>query len=154
MVTHRSTRRKKISKDFPTSAKTRLKSLAEFHALTADALLASQNTLLLGKTLLPSCMVHFASQLTFLLNTLYSLTHFTPQNTLLLRTLYSSSHFTPHHTLQLSSLCSSALLIPCNTLLPVKLCSLKNFATWNTLRHGTLFFLEQFALSDPECKVS
>jgi hypothetical protein len=107
MVTHRSTRRKKISKDFPTSAKTRLKSLAEFHTLKADAQLASQNTLLLGKTLLPSCMVHFASQLTFLLNTLYSLTHFTPQNTLLLRTLYSSEHFTPQNTLLLRTLYSS-----------------------------------------------
>ena len=64
-------------------------------------------------TLLPKSfcsLEHFASQLTLLLNTVYSLTLFTPQHTLLLGsttsrntllpgTLYSLEHFTPWNTL-------------------------------------------------------
>ena len=56
-------------------------------------------------TLLQSGLVHFASQLTLLLNTLYSLTHFTPQHILLLSTLCSQEYFSPQHTLLHGTLC-------------------------------------------------
>ena len=58
-------------------------------------------------TLLQSGLVHVASQLTLLLNTLYSLTHFT------LRTLCSQEHFASW-----------------NTLLPETLCFLEHFDPW------------------------
>ena len=67
------------------------------HGLTqnhmwADSHFAPQNTLLLGNTLLLSGMVYFASQLTFLLNALYSPEHFTLQHTLLPGTISFMEH--------------------------------------------------------------
>ena len=56
-------------------------------------------------TLLQSGLVHFASQLTLLLNTLYSLTQFTPQHILLLNTHCSLEYFSPQHTLLHGTLC-------------------------------------------------
>ena len=56
-------------------------------------------------TLLQSGLVHFASQLTLLLNTLYSSEHFTPQHTLLPGILFSSAHFASWNTLLSRSLC-------------------------------------------------
>ena len=56
-------------------------------------------------TLLQSGLVNFASQLIFLLNTLYSLTHFTPQHLLLYSTLCSQECFSPQHTLLPRTLC-------------------------------------------------
>ena len=81
--------------------------------------------MLLGNSLLQSAMVHFAFQLTFLLNT-----------------LCSSEHFTPQHTLQISTLCSSEYLDPwiLGTLLPETLYSIKHFTQLNTLLPRTLYF--------------
>ena len=93
---------------------------------SADKRFTPQNTLLLENTLLQSGLVHFASQLIFLLNICTY-----PDNT-----LYSSAHFSPEHTLLLSSLYSSS-----------------HFASWNTLLPGTLYFLEDFALTVTGCKV-
>ena len=61
-------------------------------------------------TLLQIGLVHFASQLTLLLNTLYSLTHSTPahftsQHTLLPRIIFSSAHFASWNTLLPRTLC-------------------------------------------------
>ena len=59
-------------------------------------------------TLLQIGLVHFASQLTLLLNTLYSLTHYSsarPQHTLLPGILFSSAHFASWNTLVLRILC-------------------------------------------------
>ena len=56
-------------------------------------------------TLFQSGLVHFASQLTLLLNTIYSLTHFTPQHILLLNTHCSLEYFSPQHTLLHGTLC-------------------------------------------------
>ena len=50
-------------------------------------------------TLLQSGLVLFESQLTLLLNTLYSLKHFTPHD------VYSSPHFSPRNTFLFSTFC-------------------------------------------------
>ena len=75
-------------------------------------------------TLIQGGLVHFASQLTLLLNTLYSLTHFNPQHILLLSTLCSQKYFSPQHTLLQEIIFSSEHYAPWNTLLPRTLCFL------------------------------